>query len=142
MYREYRPQIEEEFAEVLATILKPTWWHERRQQPFTDLLTQWDELIGEYIMHTGETLFERSRIATMISHAPEDVRRFVHTLPMSTKHDYVALRRAVRDHVLGASTVSRIPTDFSMNGPTPMEVDALSGETRSCRNCNKPGHLA
>ena len=42
LYREYRPQIEEDFAEVLATILKPTWWHERRAQPFTVLFTRWD----------------------------------------------------------------------------------------------------
>ena len=120
MYREYRPQIEEDFAEVLATILKPTWWHERRQQPFTDLLTQWDELIGEYVMHTGETLSDRARIATIISHAPEDVRRFVHTLPKSTKHDNCALRRAVRDHVLGTSTVSRVPTHFAMSQVVPL----------------------
>ena len=32
IYHEYRPRIEEDFAEQLAQILKPEWWLHRRGQ--------------------------------------------------------------------------------------------------------------
>jgi len=153
IYREYRPQIEEDFAEQLGKILKPEWWAapERAGQLFTDVLTQWDEMIGYYMLESREEVSERTRVATILAHAPADVKRFLVTLPKETKASHVRLRAAIREHVLGRSPVDRVPAAYggaassTLSGSVPMEVDAVQqgwgkGERKPCFNCGKPGH--
>ena len=80
LYWEYRPELEEDHASHLAAILTPTWWAEHRDTSFVHVLLKWDELIADYQMATGEEITDKMRTATVIAHAPAEIRTFVHSL--------------------------------------------------------------
>ena len=127
---------------MLAAILTPTWWNERNSQLFTEVLTQWDELIANYQMASGEKVTDGMKTATMLAHAPIGIRTFLQTCPRDLRQDQAAMRKAIWEHVLGgrAAGAAVIPQRYKDQESTPMEVDALTGD--KCNICGRAGHWA
>ena len=48
LYKEYRTGLAEDHAQMLAMVLTPRWWADRREQMFTDVLLSWDDVIAQY----------------------------------------------------------------------------------------------
>ena len=53
LYKEYRTGLAEDHAQLLAMVLTPTWWADRREQSFTDVLLAWDEVVAQYELSSG-----------------------------------------------------------------------------------------
>ena len=109
LYREYRTGLHEDHATMLAAILTPTWWGERSTQLFTEVLTQWDELIANYQMASGEKVTDGMKTATMLAHSPPAVKAFLQACPRELRQSHTEMRKAVWEHVLGSGTETSLP---------------------------------
>ena len=122
LYREYRTGLHEDHATMLAAILTPTWWGERTTQLFTDVLTQWDELIANYQMASGERVTDGMKTATMLAHAPAGIKSFLQACPRDLRQNHVEMRKAIWEHVLGGRAAGAvvIPQRYGQES-TPMK---------------------
>ena len=100
----------EDHSTLLTTILTPTWWKEREDQLFSEVLTPWDVLISQYQTETGEAITQSMRASTVLAHAPKDVREFLQSGAREVRTEYALMRKAIRDFVLGKRGASYVPS--------------------------------
>ncbi len=120
LYKEYRSGLAENHASLLSQILTPTWWRERSAESFTDVLLAWDELTSRYELASGERVTDAMRVATVLAHAPEEVKTLLHTASRDIRRAYATLRQYIWEGVL-----SRVDHRKDGNGPVSMGVDAI-----------------
>eukprot|EP00971_Amphidinium_carterae_P218952 4346110-Amphidinium_carterae.1 len=74
---EYEPRSGNRVTGVLRAILNPshTWNTEMQKgMDFVECLSRWEYLLGQYRMLSGENLSDRILVATVLEHAPEQLR--------------------------------------------------------------------
>ena len=120
LYREYRTGLAEDHAALLAMVLTPTWWKDRENESFTDVLLAWDEVTANYELASGQQVTDAMRVATVLAHAPQSVKDVLHTASRETRRSYATLRQFIWENVL-----ARAETRGAALGPAPIEVDAI-----------------
>ena len=57
---------------MLEAIIQPKWWatQEHRSRVFTDVLDDWETLIGQYSCQSGKTASDRYEFANIREYAP------------------------------------------------------------------------
>jgi hypothetical protein len=100
LYKEYRTGLAEDHASLLSQILTPTWWRERSAESFTDVLLAWDELTSRYELASGERVTDAMRVATVLAHAPGEVKTLLHTASRDIRRTYSTLRQYIWEGVL------------------------------------------
>jgi len=107
LYADHRTNLDEDHAMALGGILTPNWWSDRSDQIFTGILTQWGELVADYQRATGEAISDRVKISVIVTHAPKYVKNFLTGLLPRETTEYVSLRHAAWQSVLGQRSQSR-----------------------------------
>ena len=80
----------------------------------------WDELTSRYELASGERVTDAMRVATVLAHAPEEVKTLLHTASRDIRRTYATLRQYIWEGVL-----SRVDHRKDGGGPVSMEVDAI-----------------
>ena len=149
LYKEYRSGLNEDHASMLTAILTPKWWKEREKQLFTEVLTQWDVLITQYELVSGEKVTSNMKTSTIISHGPEPVVRMLRSCSREVRLDHTVMRKNIWEFVIGGSNTDVVPPNYDQPANTAMEVDTIvkgkgkGGKGKgACHTCGKTGHYA
>ena len=84
LYKEYRPDLNEDHGVLLQHVLNPTWWKEQTGL-FTETLIAWDTLIARYETATGEKVTENMKTSTIMAHAPEEIKSLLKSASRETR---------------------------------------------------------
>jgi len=74
-HREYLPEGAEPHHAMLEAIIQPKWWaaQEHRSRVFTDVLYDWESLIGQYSRQSSDSVSDSVKCATVLGYAPRDI---------------------------------------------------------------------
>ena len=149
LYKEYRSGLNEDHASMLTAILTPKWWKEREKHLFTEVFTQWDVLITQYELVSGEKVTSNMKTSTIISHGPETVVRMLRSCSREVRLDHAIMRKNIWEFVIGGNNTDVVPPNYDQSGTTAMEVDVIvkgkgkGGKGKgACHTCGKTGHYA
>ena len=147
VYAEFRPSGNTSTHGMLATIIQPHWWTKQphKDRPYTDVLLDWDQLIAQYELASGERITNATRCATVLGFAPQEIKAMLKSAARSTRENHQEMRVAIRDSLLGASEASFVPKamgqSFGVNSDA-MDVGAIGFDKPRCQRCHKLGHEA
>ena len=144
LYKDYRPDLNEDHGVLLQHILNPVWWKERSGL-FTDTLIEWDNLIARYETATGEKVTENMRTSTVLAHAPDEIKTLLRSASRETRCNSQAMRTCIWEAVLGGANSS---VSLPRSGDA-MEVDAIAAKGGKkggkqwfppCKHCGRTNH--
>ena len=149
LYKEYRSGLNEDHASMLTAILTPKWWKEREKQLSTGAFTQWDVLITQYELVSGEKVTSNMKTSTLISHGPEPVVSMLRSCSREVRLDHTIMRKNIWEFVIGGSNTDVVLPNYDQSANTPIEVDAIvkgkgkGGKGKgACHTCGMTGHNA
>ena len=141
---EFRPTGDQSAFGMAGAVLQPGWWtkapHSKRD--FHDVLLDWDGLVNEYEVRTGEVISDNLKCATICGRCPKEVKDFPVASAPETRTNYQRMREAIRMFVLDRRGVSFAPTfdassSSSSNGVAPMDVNAIGFDKQACDICGQ-----
>ena len=147
IWEEYQPGGQEPSHALLTAIIQPRWWHnnEHKSRPFVEILLDWEQLINRYTDESAEEVSDGMKCATVLGWAPRNVEEMLRSSSSSVRHDYAAMKAAIREHAVGrrgaSAYVPHVDKHTGGHGSTAMEVDAVQLEKPKCTNCGKLGHV-
>ena len=130
LYREYKPRGLEPDHGILSAVINPTWWRTapHKDREFADVLLDWDRLVAQYEIQSGEAISNAVRCATVLAWCPKATEQLLRSGPREVRNDHRRMRECIRDAQLGHNR-SYVPTYNRDGGGDDMQVDAiLSGK--------------
>ena len=143
IYADYRPQGATSEHSLMMTIVQPKWWtsDQHAKRNFVEILHDWDELCSQYELLTGDPISERLRCATIIGHAPLNIKKMLESSSKDVRESYSTMRTRIREHCLEKDPKAFVPRAPEPES-TPMEVGAIGFDKPRCSVCNRLGHTA
>ena len=124
MKENYEPAVAGRQLGLLQAVLNP----DLEGGDFMDKLVTHENLVRRYETVPGETLGDAIRTATLLKHAPEQIKSYLQLQSRRVGTTYAELRTSIRDFLDSRrdwTTGSSSSTAKYDNGPQPMQVDAL-----------------
>ena len=93
---------------MLEAIIQPKWWssQQHRDRIFTDVLYDWESLIGQYSRQSGEAVSDSIKCATILGYGPRDIVTHLRGAQSLVRRSFPEMRNSIREFLSGQEGVS------------------------------------
>ena len=126
---EYEPAVAGRHTSMLCGLLSPDWCdkNDRAKRDFLEMLQEWENGVAEYEKQSGGAISSNIRVATVLKHAPSEVRQALRMSAGSVKGDYALLRVVLYEYLQAGKSFDSggFASSGDHSGPVAMDVGAI-----------------
>ena len=133
LHDDYAPNIGGRTTSILIGLLAPDFERACVDQPFLDVLGEWEARVDQYEREAGDLIASSTRIAVLARWAPEAMKVVIRNAIPSVGNDYERLRTVLHSYAMSSTEFDSTGSALFVKkpsgrggGPQPMEIGVLN----------------